>query len=66
MDAKTLCDSVDGPDTLAGRVLSMFAHDLGTTLAQVSIPATTTEVGMLPDLLSDLVLESTIIMGEAH
>jgi DDE family transposase len=66
IDGKTLCGSADGPDTPATRVLSAFAHDLGTTLAQVPIPATTTEAGTLPALLTDLVLEGTIVSGDAH
>jgi DDE_Tnp_1-associated len=66
IDGKTLCGSADGSDTLATRVLSAFAHELGTTLAQVPIPATTTESGVLPALLADLVLEGTIVSGDAH
>jgi hypothetical protein len=66
VDGKTLCGSADGSDTPATRVLSAFAHDLGITLAQVPIPATTTEAGTLPDLFSDLVLHGTIVSGDAH
>src|SRR4029078_13662213 len=66
IDGKTLCGSADGPDTPATRVLSAFAHDLGATPAQVPIPATTTEAGTLPALLADLVLEGTIVSGDAH
>jgi hypothetical protein len=66
IDGKTLCGSAAGPDTPATRVLSAFAHDLGTTLAQVPIPATTTESGTLPDLFSELVLHGTIVSGDAH
>jgi hypothetical protein len=66
IDGKTLCGSADDPDTPATRLLSALAHDLGTTLAQVPIPATTTEAGTLAALLTDLVLEGTIVSGDAH
>jgi hypothetical protein len=66
IDGKTLCGSADGSDTRATRLLSAFAHDLGTTLAQVPIPSPTTEAGRLSDLFSDLVLEGTIVSGDAH
>jgi hypothetical protein len=66
VDGKTLCGSADGPDAPATRLLSAFAHDLGITLAQVPIPATTTEAGTLAALFSDLVLEGTIVSGDAH
>jgi len=66
IDGKTLCGSAHGPDMPATRVLSAFAHELGTTLAQVPIPATTTEAGTLAALFSDLVLEGTIVSGDAH
>ena len=66
VDGKTLRGSADAPDAPATRVLSAFAHDLGTTLAQVPIATTTSEASTLPDLLKDLVLEGTIVTGDAH
>jgi len=66
VDGKTLRGSADGKDAPATRLLSAFAHELGTTLAQVPIAATSTEAGTLPQLLSDLVLQGTIVTGDAH
>jgi hypothetical protein len=66
MDGKTLCGSADGHATPATRMLSAFAHDLGATRAQVPFPATTTEAATLSALFSDLVLEGTIMSGDAH
>jgi hypothetical protein len=66
VDGKTLCGSADELDTPARRVLSAFVHDLGTTLAQVPIAATTTEAKTLPTLLADLVLDGTIVTADAH
>jgi hypothetical protein len=66
VDGKTLCGSADQPTTPAVRLLSAFMHDLGVTLAQVPIPPTTTEAKTLAELLADLVVEGTIITGDAH
>ena len=66
VDGKTLCGSADQPATPAVRLLSAFMHDLGVTLAQVPIPPSTTEAKTLAELLADLVVEGTIISGDAH
>jgi len=66
VDGKTLRGSADEPATPAVRLLSAFVHDLGITLAQVPIPPTTTEAKTLAELLSALVVEGTIISGDAH
>ena len=66
LDGKTLCGSANVPDLPAVRLLSAFVHDMGTTLAQVPIPATTTEAKTLSTLLADLVLDGTILTGDAH
>ena len=66
IDGKTLCGSDDQPDIPAVRLLSAVVHTLGTTLAQVPIPATTTEAKTLPTLLADLVLDGTIVTADAH
>jgi hypothetical protein len=66
VDGKTLRGSADEPDLPAVRLLSAFVHDLGVNLAQVPIPATTTEAKTLTDLLTTLVLDGTIITGDAH
>jgi hypothetical protein len=66
IDGKTLRGSADGEDTPAVRLLSAFVHDLGITLAQVPVAATTTEAKTLPDLLTDLVLAGTIVTPDAH
>jgi DDE_Tnp_1-associated len=66
IDGKTLCNSDEQPDVPAVRLLSAVIHALGTTLAQVPIPATTTEAKTLPTLLADLVLDGTIVTADAH
>jgi hypothetical protein len=66
VDGKTLRGSADQPTAPAVRLLSAFVHNLGVSLAQVSIPATTTEANTLATLLSDLVVDGTIISGDAH
>src|SRR6266545_2979429 len=66
VDGKTLCGSADEPTTPAVRLLSAFVHDLGITLAQVPIPPSTTEEGTLAELLNAVVVEGTIITGDAH
>jgi len=66
VDGKTLCGSADERTTPAVRLLSAFVHDLGITLAQVPIPPTTTEEGTLAELLSALLVDGTIITGDAH
>ena len=66
VDGKTLRGSADGPDLPAVRLLSVMVHGLGVTLAHVPIPSTTSEAKALPDLLTDLVVEGTILTGDAH
>jgi len=66
VDGKTLCGSADEPTTPAVRLLSAFVHDLGITLAQVPIPPSTTEAKTLAELLNAVVVEGTIITGDAH
>jgi hypothetical protein len=66
VDGKTLCGSADAPAIPAVRLLSAFVHDLGVTLAQVLIPPTTTEARTLAELLSAVVVDGTIITGDAH
>ena len=66
VDGKTARGSADEPATPAVRLLSAFVHTLGVTLAQVPIPSTTTEAATLATLLTDLVVEGTIITGDAH
>lgn len=66
VDGKTVCGSADEPTTPAVRLLSAFVHDLGVTLAQVPIPPSTTEAKTLAELLSAVVVEGTIITGDAH
>jgi hypothetical protein len=66
VDGKTVCGSADHPTTPAVRLLSAFVHDLGITLAQVPIPPSTTEAKTLAELLSALVVDGTIITGDAH
>ena len=66
VDGKTVCGSADHPTTPAVRLLSAFVHDLGVTLAQVPIPPTTTEAKTLAELLSAVVVDGTIITGDAH
>ena len=67
IDGKTLRGSANpAQDTPAVRLLSAVVHELGVTLAQQPIAATTNELGTLPDLLRDLVLEGTIVSLDAH
>src|SRR3954454_12940730 len=66
IDGKTLCGSADHPDVPAVRLLSAVVHALGTTLAQVPIPATTSEAKTLSRLLEDVVLDGTIVTADAH
>lgn len=66
LDGKTVRGSAAEPDTPAVRLLSAFVHDLGTTLAQVPIARTTTEAKTLTTLLTDLVLDGTVVTADAH
>jgi hypothetical protein len=67
IDGKTVRGSANAAEeTPALRLVSAFVHDLGTTLAQHPIAASTNEVGTLPELLQDLVLEGLIISLDAH
>jgi len=66
VDGKTVCGSADQPTTPAVRLLSAFVHDLGITLAQVPIPPSMTEAKTLAELLSALVVDGTVISGDAH
>jgi len=66
VDGKTVCGSADEPTRPAVRLLSAFVHDLGITVAQVPIPPSTTEAKTLAELLSAVVVDGTIITGDAH
>jgi hypothetical protein len=67
IDGKTLRGSGDvAHDLPTVRLLSAFVHDLGATLAQHPIAATTNELGSLPTLLDQLVVDGKLLTLDAH
>jgi hypothetical protein len=67
IDGKTLRGSADPAEELpAVRLLSAFVHDLGATLAQLPIAASTNELGSLPTLLDQVLLDGLVLTLDAH
>ena len=66
IDGKTVRGSADHTHDLpAVRLLSAFVHDLGATVAQQPIAATTNELGSLPRLLEQLVVDGKVLTFDA-
>lgn len=64
VDGKTLRGSRQ-PTVPAVQLLGALGHDLGLVLAEVPIPPGRDEVGVLPVLLAELVLEGRVVTVDA-
>ena len=64
LDGKTLKGSRKQGSEI-DQVLSLFSHRLGMTIAQLGIPSETNEIGVLPDLLVEVVLEGRVFTMDA-
>jgi hypothetical protein len=64
VDGKTLRGSRQ-PTVPAVQLLGALGHDLGLVLAEVPIPPGRDEVGVLPALLAELVLEGRVVTLDA-
>ena len=64
IDGKTLCGS-QRQGAAQAHLLSAFSHRLGLTVGQVAIDDKTNEIGAMPDLLLDLVLEGRVFTMDA-
>jgi len=64
IDGKTLRGSRQ-PAVPAVQLLGALGHELGLVLAEVPIPATCDEVGVLPALLTELVVDGRILTFDA-
>jgi len=64
LDGKTLKGSSKQGAEI-DQVLSLFSHRLGMTIAQLGIPAETNEIGVLPDLLVEVVLAGRVFTMDA-
>jgi DDE_Tnp_1-associated len=64
VDGKTLRAS-RRPDVPAVQLLSALGHELGVVLAEVPVAPATGEVGALPALLAELVLDGRVVTVDA-
>ena len=65
VDGKTLCGSQSGAEAPGVHLLSAFAREPGCTIAQLRVDDKTNEAKAVLQLLAQLILEDTLVSGDA-